>query len=260
MPPAGRLGDIGQATTDAHFCPACPHPMVKGPAFMGSTNVNINNLPALRKTDMGVHAACCAMNMWTATKGAPHVNINGLPAHRVNDMQTHCGGVGRLIKGSPNVIIGDGGGGGGKGGGPGAGAGPSGGYTSPGAAPSQGGPPGGPPPGAAGGGGGAGAAGGPGGAGGGAAGAAGEGDQSTRPSPSSEQLAEKPDKTAVIEFVLKDQNGKPVPDVKFKITLDDGTVKEGKTDAQGRARVLGLKPGQGKLTFPDLDAHDWKPE
>lgn len=227
--------------------------MVKGPAFMGSTNVNINNLPALRKTDMGIHAACCAMNMWTATKGAPHVNINGLPAHRLNDMQTHCGGVGRLIKGSPNVIIGDGGGGGG-GGGKGGGSTPSGGYTTPGVAPSQGTVGQGPPPGAGPSGGGAGGGASGGGAGGGA------GNQSTRPSPSSEELNQKPDKTAVIEFVLKDQNGKPVPDVKFKIALDDGTAKEGKTDAEGRARVLGLKPGQGKLTFPDLDAHDWKAE
>jgi hypothetical protein len=221
--------------------------MVKGPAFMGSTNVNINNLPALRRTDMGIHAACCAMNMWTATKGAPNVNINGLPAHRVNDMQTHCGGVGRLIKGSPNVIIGDGGGGGGGGGGKGGGNRPSGSYANT--------PPAGGGSGASGGVTSAGTSGG----GGGGAAAASAGDKSTRPSPSSEELKQKPD-TAVIEFVLKDQNGKPVPDVKFKITLDDGSVKEGKTDTEGRARVLGLKPGQGKLTFPELDAQDWKAE
>jgi uncharacterized surface anchored protein len=57
-----------------------------------------------------------------------------------------------------------------------------------------------------------------------------------------------------------DQNGKAVPEVAFKVTLDDGTVKEVKTDAQGKVRVLGLKPGEGKLSFPELDANDWKLE
>jgi uncharacterized Zn-binding protein involved in type VI secretion len=82
-----------------------------GPAILGSFDVLINNLPALRQDDIGVHAACCALNMWTATKGAPHVNINGKPAHRMNDAQQHCGGSGKLVAGSANVIIGDGGGG-----------------------------------------------------------------------------------------------------------------------------------------------------
>jgi uncharacterized Zn-binding protein involved in type VI secretion len=105
MPEAGRLGDISKVDADAHGCPACPHTAM-GPAIIGSPNVNINNMPALRVGDLGIHAPCCGPNMWTATQGSTTVMINGRPAHRKDDMDTHCGGVGKLIVGSPNVIIG----------------------------------------------------------------------------------------------------------------------------------------------------------
>jgi uncharacterized Zn-binding protein involved in type VI secretion len=32
--------------------------------------------------------------------------INGKPAHRMGDMDQHCGGVGQLIEGSGDVIVG----------------------------------------------------------------------------------------------------------------------------------------------------------
>jgi uncharacterized Zn-binding protein involved in type VI secretion len=105
MPPQARLGDKSQVPADAHGCPACPHPAV-GPAIMGSPNVNVNSRPAVRVSDMGVHAACCGPNMWTARVGSGTVFINGKQAHRLNDMDQHCGGVGRMIEGSNNVITG----------------------------------------------------------------------------------------------------------------------------------------------------------
>jgi uncharacterized Zn-binding protein involved in type VI secretion len=105
MPGAGRLGDKSQVNADAHGCPACPHPGV-GPAIVGSPTVNINSRPALRVDDVGVHAACCGPNMWEAKQGSGTVNINGKAAHRMNDMDKHCGGVGKLIEGSSDVIIG----------------------------------------------------------------------------------------------------------------------------------------------------------
>lgn len=117
MPPAGRLGDQSQVSADGHACPACPHPCV-GPAIAGSPNVLVNAAPALRVGDTGVHAACCGPNMWTATEGAPTVFINGMAAHRLGDADGHCGGSGKLIQGSPDVIIGNSGGGGGGVGGP----------------------------------------------------------------------------------------------------------------------------------------------
>jgi uncharacterized Zn-binding protein involved in type VI secretion len=105
MPAIGRLGDRSLAPVDAHGCPGCPHPVL-GPAIIGSPNVLVNGLPALRVGDMGVHASCCGPNMWWATKGSATVLINGQPAHRLGDEDQHCGGKGQLIEGSPNVLAG----------------------------------------------------------------------------------------------------------------------------------------------------------
>lgn len=105
MPAQSRLGDIGKVDSDAHGCPACPHPC-QGPIILGSPNVFVNSLPASRKTDIGVHAACCGPNMWTAAAGSGTVFINGLAAHRKDDKQDHCGGSGAMTQGSSNVITG----------------------------------------------------------------------------------------------------------------------------------------------------------
>lgn len=105
MPPQGRVSDNSVVPADAHGCPACPHPCV-GPATKGSPNVKVNKLPALRVTDTGIHAACCGPNTWTAKAGSGTVFINNLKAHRLGDADQHCGGMGKLIGGSPNVITG----------------------------------------------------------------------------------------------------------------------------------------------------------
>ncbi|MFO0657654.1 MAG: PAAR domain-containing protein [Polyangia bacterium] len=105
MPPQGRLGDKAQVPADGHGCVACVHSCV-GPAIAGSPNVNVNSMPALRVKDPGVHAACCGPNTWEAAKGSGTVFINGKAAHRLGDMTRHCGGVGKLIEGSGNVIVG----------------------------------------------------------------------------------------------------------------------------------------------------------
>jgi uncharacterized Zn-binding protein involved in type VI secretion len=34
------------------------------------------------------------------------VLVNGIPVVRLGDATTHCGGSGKMIEGSPNVIIG----------------------------------------------------------------------------------------------------------------------------------------------------------
>lgn len=107
MPPQGRLGDISVVPKDAHNCPGCPHACV-GPAVMGSPDVMVNGRPALRVGDMGIHAACCSSNTWTAKQGSTTVAINGKPAHRLSDMDDHCGGTGMLVMGSPDVIVGGG--------------------------------------------------------------------------------------------------------------------------------------------------------
>lgn len=117
MPAQGRLGDKAKASSDAHGCPACPHP-VTGPGISGSPNVFVNKRPALRQSDHGVHAACCTTNTWVAQAGSSTVFINGKAAHRVGDATSHCGGSGKLAEGSDNVTVGDSGGGGGGAAGP----------------------------------------------------------------------------------------------------------------------------------------------
>lgn len=105
MPPQGRLGDKSNIPACVHGSLCCPHPAV-GPAIAGSENVMVNGRPALRMGDNGVHAACCGPNTWTAVKGSGTVMINNKPAHRLGDTDAHCGGVGTLIEGSNDVMVG----------------------------------------------------------------------------------------------------------------------------------------------------------
>ncbi len=105
MPAQARVSDIGKCDADAHGCPACPHP-VQGPCISGSPDVFVNNLPAARKGDPGIHAACCGPNMWQANAGSGTVFINGKAAHRKDDATKHCGGSGTMTTGSDNVITG----------------------------------------------------------------------------------------------------------------------------------------------------------
>lgn len=106
MKPQGRVGDISETTSDTHAHPCCAH-ICTGPAICGSEDVLVNGLPALRINDTGIHSTCCGANVWQATEGATGVLINDQRAHREGDRTQHCGGAGRLITGSPNVLIGD---------------------------------------------------------------------------------------------------------------------------------------------------------
>ncbi len=72
---------------------------------------------------------------------------------------------------------------------------------------------------------------------------------------------QKEDKKHWVAIELVDQEGKPVPGVKYAITLPDGTtMAPGTTDDKGKARVDGIDPGTCKVTFPDLDKDAWKPK
>ncbi|HXU67956.1 MAG TPA: PAAR domain-containing protein [Polyangia bacterium] len=232
MPGAGRLGDKAQIQADAHGCPGCPHPGI-GPAISGSANVLINGRPALRVDDAGIHAACCGGNMWQAAQGSATVFINGKAAHRMNDPSRHCGGTGKLIEGSADVIIGDsGGGGGGGGGGSGGGSSSSSsgsGSSSASAAPAAS--PAAPPPKPA-------------------------PTSSSAASPAASPAAETPKPDSWIEIELVDQDGNPVVDQPYEITTSDGKKLAGTTDGKGKARVNWIESGDCQVTFPGL--HDWK--
>jgi uncharacterized Zn-binding protein involved in type VI secretion len=100
MPAAGRVGDKSKYADHD----------VEGPAKQGSPDVFINGHAALRVGDPGKQSGHCGKDTWQATKGSPGVLINGIPAHRLGDETQHCG-TGQLIEGSPDVTIGDRGGG-----------------------------------------------------------------------------------------------------------------------------------------------------
>jgi uncharacterized Zn-binding protein involved in type VI secretion len=104
-PPQHRLGDDAFCPACAHGCPVCPHP-VKGPAIMGSPNVFVNKMMAMRVGDPGLHMVCCDGNNWKVASGSGTVFINNKPAARIGDSTSHCGGSGKVIKGSPNVFTG----------------------------------------------------------------------------------------------------------------------------------------------------------
>jgi hypothetical protein len=62
-----------------------------------------------------------------------------------------------------------------------------------------------------------------------------------------------------IEIVLKDSKGNPVPNEEYILELPDGTKRRGRLDADGIARVDGIKPGSCRVSFPNVDANEWKP-
>ena len=105
MPPQSRVGDNAFNPADAHGCLVCPHP-VTGPGTAGSTDVMVNGMQAMRVGDSGVHSMCCGPNKWNVAAGSGTVFINDIPAARLGDQTAHCGGVGNLIAGSGNVIVG----------------------------------------------------------------------------------------------------------------------------------------------------------
>jgi outer membrane protein OmpA-like peptidoglycan-associated protein/uncharacterized Zn-binding protein involved in type VI secretion len=238
MPGQGRLGDKANVPVDAHGCPACPH-NATGPAIIGSPTVLVNGLPALRVDDVGVHAACCAMNMFIAHKGSTIVFIDGKPAHRKGDQTKHCGGNGTLIEGSTNVIVGEE---------PNGGAGAAGGAAG----------------GKAGQGGGGGGGGGPGGGGGspgnnGVEPGGGGGDQpGANDGPGGNDAPVDPTEVDPdqIEIHVVSKPGAAQPDVLFELKLPDGGEKTGTTDAGGMIRFSGLTTsGNARLVLPEIDEH-----
>lgn len=56
-----------------------------------------------------------------------------------------------------------------------------------------------------------------------------------------------------IEIELVDTEGKPVPNERYWILLPDGSAREGRLNADGRAYVGNLDPGECDVRFPDLD-------
>lgn len=66
--------------------------------------------------------------------------------------------------------------------------------------------------------------------------------------------------THTVEIDLVDADGNPVPGEPYRITLPDGTVKTGKLDDQGKARITGIvQGGSCQVCFYKRDAATWAP-
>jgi type VI secretion system secreted protein VgrG len=66
-------------------------------------------------------------------------------------------------------------------------------------------------------------------------------------------------KNAWVEIQLVGEDGKPIPDEPYRLTLPDGSVEEGTLDDKGLARIEGFERGECQVTFPELDKEAWEP-
>ena len=66
------------------------------------------------------------------------------------------------------------------------------------------------------------------------------------------ELALKP-LVSFVEILLSDTDGNPVPGARYLVTTADGSIKEGKLDDKGFARVENVLKGKVSVSFPDLD-------
>jgi len=98
--PAGYacVGMMAKCSADNHGGPADPMPVI-GPITTGSSHVLVNNKPAARVGDIGVHAACVGSNTFEIVGGDENVLIDGRAAAKIGSSTKHCGGMGKIIGG-----------------------------------------------------------------------------------------------------------------------------------------------------------------
>lgn len=73
------------------------------------------------------------------------------------------------------------------------------------------------------------------------------------------QAAAAEETTSWVEIELVDEDGNPVAGENYLLELPDGSVKEGVLDSNGQVRVDGIDPGTCKISFPNMDANEWRP-
>jgi hypothetical protein len=61
-----------------------------------------------------------------------------------------------------------------------------------------------------------------------------------------------------VAFTLLDLAGDPLPDVRYELTLSDGTIKDGTTDGDGAARLDDIVAGPCTIEFPELPESYWE--
>ena len=62
-----------------------------------------------------------------------------------------------------------------------------------------------------------------------------------------------------IEIVLKDENGKPIPNEGYSVKLPNGDTNTGFLNGDGVARLDGIPDaGTCQVSFPNIDGDDWQ--
>jgi type VI secretion system secreted protein VgrG len=61
-----------------------------------------------------------------------------------------------------------------------------------------------------------------------------------------------------IEIELVDDDGNPVPNERYEVTLPNGNIRHGNLDENGFARINGIRPGECEINFPRLDREGWR--
>ena len=64
--------------------------------------------------------------------------------------------------------------------------------------------------------------------------------------------------TTWIGLELVDEMDQPVAGEHFELAGPDGRVRRGRTDANGRARISGIPPGNYQISFTELDEDAWE--
>ncbi len=61
-----------------------------------------------------------------------------------------------------------------------------------------------------------------------------------------------------VQFELVDAEGAGIGGARYRLQLPDGSVREGSLDGDGSVRVPNIDPGTCQISFPDIDAGEWK--
>ncbi|MEO7424195.1 MAG: hypothetical protein ABI036_03350 [Fibrobacteria bacterium] len=62
-----------------------------------------------------------------------------------------------------------------------------------------------------------------------------------------------------VELDVKKPDGAPAGGVVYAVELPDGSLRKGRLDSKGQARVQSPVQGQFKISFPEMDASAWEP-
>jgi type VI secretion system secreted protein VgrG len=61
-----------------------------------------------------------------------------------------------------------------------------------------------------------------------------------------------------IAIQLVDEDGEPVAEASYEVTLPDGSVRTGKLGGDGRAEERGVQAGTCQVRFPELQDEAWE--